>query len=185
MFDSWPCFSMISKKVSIAAVLVFTVVGLGSASVLDSFGTVSGTVDVKPAIEIVEVDYEADSGAEYVKLYNPSHADVELDGWTIEDQDSDDEISGLTIKSEEYVLLLDDSANTTERNIPPYQQFNAIGSELDNGGDKLFLESENGHDIDSVDFTSDPCDGKVRTINRETGEEGCEDSDYNFDGDAS
>lgn len=166
----------------LAALGVLALAGVGSAVVLESFGTISGTADVKPAIKIVEVDYESQSGAEYVKLYNPSNADVSLDEWKVSDGDSDDKISNLNIPSEGYALLLGKPANTTDRDIPNYEKFNAIGSGLANSGDKVFLEASTGLEIDSVDFTHDPCDGRTLSVDWETGEKSCVDTSYDFEG---
>ncbi len=166
----------------LAALGVLALAGAGSAVVLESFGTITGTADVKPAIKIVEVDYESQSGTEYVKLYNPSDADVSLGSWKVSDGDSDDEISGLTIPSKSYALLLGEPANTTDRDIPNYDKFNAIGSGLANSGDKVFLEASSELEIDSVVFTDDPCDGKTLSVDWETGDKSCVDTSYDFEG---
>jgi hypothetical protein len=165
---------------AVAALGALALVGAGSAVVLESFGTVSGTADVKPAIKIVEVDYLSDSGAEYVKLYNPSSADVKLDGWKISDIEGTDTVSDLTIPSKGNAMIIEDSANTTDRTLPNFETVDDIGAGLANSPDKVFLED--GIEVDSVDFTDDPCSGDVLVVDWETGSTGCESSSYDFEG---
>ena len=135
---------------------------------------------MKPAIKIVEVDYLSDSGAEYVKLYNPSNADVKLDDWKISDTDGADIVSDLTIPSNGNAMIIEDSANTTDRTLPNFETVDDIGAGLANSGDKVFLED--GIEVDSVDFTDDPCLEDTLFVDWETGSTTCETSSYDFEG---
>lgn len=169
----------------VLGVVAVLVVGAGSASVLDGFGSISGTADVEPAIKIVEVDYESVSGVEYVKLKNPSNAEVTLTDWGISDQaqDGKDTIESLIIPAEGgTALIVEDSANIEDSNVPNYETVDDIGAGLANDGDKVLL-STGSLEIDSVEYDSSTCsDGQILEIDWETGEKTCDDTDYDFSG---
>ncbi|WP_414837612.1 lamin tail domain-containing protein [Candidatus Nanosalina sp. VS9-1] len=161
-------------------------VGAGSAVLIENFGTISGTADVEPAVKIVEVDYEAVSGVEYIELYNPANSEVTLSGWKIGDRAGNESFPDLTIASEANALILEEGANLTDREIPSYVEVSSIGHYgLANSGEEVFLKADSSLVIDSVDFTDDPCDGKVVAIDWDADSQTCMDSNYDFEGDLS
>jgi hypothetical protein len=74
VFDSRPCFlTMVSKKALIAGLVGLVFVAGGTASVLDSFGTISGTADVQEAVTLDRID----SGSNEVDMTRNTDYDFE------------------------------------------------------------------------------------------------------------
>lgn len=53
-------------------------VGVGSATLLNVYGSISGTANVEPAISFVEIQSEPDSGGEYVLFENNADVPIEV-----------------------------------------------------------------------------------------------------------
>ena len=107
---------MISKKALVLGLVGLVFVAGGTASVLESFGTVSGTADVQSAVEITNVDSSAetveltknteeDIVAEYnVEIFN---ATSDSSGESIRDNDETDiEMTGDSDQTESYDVNL-------------------------------------------------------------------------------
>lgn len=78
------------KLLGILAVLA--VAGTGSATLLDVYGTVSGTADVDPAIVFSEVQATNNSGGEYLLLRNQADVKVNVSNIKISDKESSDNL---------------------------------------------------------------------------------------------
>ena len=93
---------------------VLLVMVSGSATVLDSFGVISGEASVDRALEIEEIYYNSavdnDSSGEYVVLESRLD-EVDLSEWKLTDGDAEvDELESLSeTVSKDKILLIDNS----------------------------------------------------------------------------
>ena len=104
----------IKRSGLIVGLAVFLLVGAGSASVLSSFGTVSGTAEVEPAVELVEVRSSTtiDGNAGEYLLFRNNLESLDTSDWKVR-QSSDDQqlLSEATDSvSSEYFAIADSSA---------------------------------------------------------------------------
>lgn len=130
---------------------------------IESFGTVSGTADVKPALKISEVLYDTTNNGddgEIVEIYNPSDAAVDLTEFDISDTDKNDSLTALNdseIQSGGYAVILEEDYNTSfEDGVNYFEAEGAIGNGLANSGETLRIWSDSVQ-IDSVTYDGD-CD---------------------------
>jgi hypothetical protein len=100
------------RKEALIGLSVLLVAVSGSATVLDSFGVVSGEASVEPALSFVEVQ-ATDNDGEYALLRNDANQALEVSRLTIEDDggSSDDLVStneSDSVGSGDYLLVVTD-----------------------------------------------------------------------------
>ncbi|KKP41210.1 hypothetical protein A2229_03175 [Candidatus Peregrinibacteria bacterium RIFOXYA2_FULL_33_7] len=89
------------------------------------------------------------SNDEWIELYNNSTSDIDLTGWTIEDDETSIyEITSGTIKANSY-FVIEDSASAVKN----YDAGIVINLSLANSGDKLVLKNKDGIIVDTVNST--------------------------------
>jgi cardiolipin synthase len=109
---------------------------------------------------------------EWIEIYNPTEASIDLAGWMVEDSSGTDKIEGdsdygdgTTILPPQYYAIITDEGTTA------YQTYNvnddtvylkvddgSIGNGLGNTKDKLLLKNATGIMIDSVEWGQDYTD---------------------------
>lgn len=106
-------------------------------------------------VVINEVSMHGSASAEWVELYNPSDQDVNISGWKIADNSSEDTIvQGSIIPAKGYAIIV---ANNSIVNFPDgvvkfVLDSSAIGSGLnDTGGDAVILKND-GNIIDQMSY---------------------------------
>jgi hypothetical protein len=108
------------KAASIGLVALVFVVG-GTATVLESFGTIRGTADVKPALEFAEVQATNNSG-EYILLMNQANEKVNVSDIRISDAESSDNLVSTNstdyASSGEYILVVVENSVIVSYNGP-------------------------------------------------------------------
>jgi uncharacterized repeat protein (TIGR01451 family) len=99
-----------------------------------------------------------DSDGEWFELYNPTDADVDINGWTIQDADTDSHVidngGPLLIPSLGYLVLGrngDFAINGGVEVDYAYSHF-----VLANGDDEIILQDAAGHEIDRVEYDGGP-----------------------------
>lgn len=144
-----------------------------------SFGTTSGTFDVcvttppppaNPGDVVINEfmaapDCAANNVAEYVELYNTTTSPIDIEGWTLSDDDSDSHTfssaNGTTIIPAEGYLLCAIDLNVGYFGFTPAYDYSSFV--LANGGDEIVL-ADGGTEICRVDYTNgDPFGGGVST----------------------
>lgn len=158
------------KGIKIVSIMVSLVlVGVGSASLLENFGSISGTADVKPSVQIREVQYNPsdESSQEYLRVVNKADIKVNLTDWELKDNDSTDTLSSFN-QSYSTVLDPDQSGYITESegnadlnvsiNKPRIAVDDSIGDGgLSNSGEVLELLYTDGSVISSIDYFDADC----------------------------
>lgn len=166
----------IKRNSLVAGLAVFLLIGAGSANVLNSFGTVSGTADVKPALEFVEVYYESnvseqDSG-EYVLLQ--ANSEVDLGDWELKNGDdfsgeySEGQIALVDNTTSDAVFSASDdveivnAGNLATQGLSDAEDFELVYSPKDvTVRTESYNETEHEHDCsdsEALDFSSDSCE---------------------------
>lgn len=153
--------------------LVFVVGGTGT--VLEGFGTVSGTADVERSVEIYEINYnspiEGEESGEYVIL-RINTGSISLNYWNLTTSDSSDNRNNVSSSTtSEYIALIDnktvvrnssselDSADIEVYDVGNLGLTNADGTE--NSGENVtlrYLPSSNAL-VHEVDYSLSNCDG--------------------------
>ena len=114
VFDSRPCFFMDKNRGLVLGVVAVLVVGAGSASVLDSFGSISGTADVEPAVELVEVRSSTtiDGNAGEYLLFRNNLESLDTSNWKVRQSSDDMQLfsEATSSVSSEYFAIADSSA---------------------------------------------------------------------------
>lgn len=141
----------------LAALGIFALAGAGSAVVLESFGTISGTADVKPALRISEVKYGGSN--ERLEIYNPSDASVNLTKYDI-DYDTErglEAINSTEIGSGEIAVVVEGGYQPDY--VSGVNYFNASTLtfvDTPDSSQKLRIETEdNSLVIDEVTYSSE------------------------------
>jgi len=151
---------MKSIQAVLLAAAVVVVAGTGAA-VVDAYGGIGGTANVYPAIEITEVmaNPSNDTGEEYVEVYNPSNADIDLKDWTVaDDTDKNQDLldgyndSSATIPSQSYAVITDADTSLSVSVTHLSTGDDAIGDGLGNDGETVYLLHSDGEDIDQVTY---------------------------------
>jgi len=123
-----------------------------------------GTTSNPGDILINEVQYDppqsgTDAAWEWVELYNPTNATVDLSGWTIGDNAGGDTVPALSLPSGGFAIIAA-TANFSD-NFPGcgctivYMADGAIGNGLSNTGDRVVLKDSAGTTIDAVSYGTD------------------------------
>jgi hypothetical protein len=100
-----------------------------------------------------------DAAYEWVELHNAGTEDVELDGWTLADNVTDDTLPTLTLPSGAYAVVA--AAPGFRRQYPTFRgnllvlADGRLGNGLANGGDRLLLLDEEGRPVDALSYGSD------------------------------
>ena len=110
-------------------------------------------------ISINEFMYDPPSGSEYVELYNYSDTPIDIQGWTLSDNRSTQELitnSSFTIPADSFVVLAPDSSLISN---PAYADISLVEVSgfpaLNNTGDAIVIQESGGSTIDSVDYSPD------------------------------
>ena len=99
------------------------------------------------------------TNCEWVELFNPTAAAVDLTGWKVQDNNSQDSIPSFTLDSGAYLVIAANASGFAEG----YPGFagnliilnNPIGNGLANGGDRIILKDSNGTDVDAMSYGTD------------------------------
>jgi hypothetical protein len=150
--------------------------GMGSASVLDSFGVISGEASVEPAVEILEVNADTsvnNNGGEYILIENNLGVISPVD-WQVNQSDTAvqelNEVSDDSISSTKFALADKEAEFSNHGGIKIYELDDVLAG-IPAGGDRLYLKYS---DTDAIiqEFEYGDCDvGKAYVI-----EEGCKDA---------
>lgn len=95
---------------------------------------------------------------EWVEIYNPTAASINLKGWKICDEEECDVLStkDLSVPAYGYAVVTDKAATWNLWNIPESAIKIALGSEIGNGlsneNDLVLLRNANGDDVDQVNW---------------------------------
>ena len=147
-------------------------VGAGSATLLDVFGTVSGTADVKPALKVSEVDYEGSDEA--VEIYNPSDGNVDLTNYNIHYDDQVKVLTAInqssTIYSEGLAVIVESDYSgdySEEYNGENVNYFEVDRMSLTEGGSSVGLLTTGSSSlvIDNVSYSSS-CNPETESYHR-------------------
>ena len=146
-------------------------VGVGSATLLNVYGSISGTANVEPAISFVEIQSEPDSGGEYVLFENNGDVPIEVSniGDSFQDGDSESLISENStseVDSGDYLLITVEnmkvsSYSDTNNFVHASTGDSGITSGLVNSGEEIIAEV-NGKEVNSFNYTGTEC-GKPET----------------------
>jgi len=105
------------KKSIFAGLMAFFLLGAGSATVLSSFGTISGTADVRPALNITDVG-NVSNEEEYVNLTSQTSVSVDISHLSIADEGGSYDVlnnsENSVVESGEKVVVTDNSVSTSE-----------------------------------------------------------------------
>jgi hypothetical protein len=154
-------------------VLLATSLALPLAVFLGLFPA-AGVAQTANHLLISEVLYDApqsgtDSPYEWVEIYNPTGAPVDLAGWTLRDSAAQDAIPAFTLGPGQYLVVAATAAGFFanypgfDRNLVAIE--NAIGNGLGNTGDRVVLADGNGFEVDAMSYGTDagvldpPCPG--------------------------
>ena len=125
-----------------------------------------GRAQTAAHVVISEVMYDppqagTDTGYEWIELFNPTSAPVDLSGWTLEDNTSQDVLPGFILNPGEY-LVIAATASGFASNYPSYAGnlltlglAGSIGNGLSNTGDRLLLLDAVGVFVDTMCYGSD------------------------------
>ncbi|WP_347720915.1 hypothetical protein [Candidatus Nanohalovita haloferacivicina] len=150
------------KKSVFVGFMALFLFGAGSASVLASFGTISGTADVKSSLRITEIHWNesADPGYEYIIIENRAPKSIQVSNILVGDSGGTDEdgLQGATeIKSGQTATITGDEVSSTSLGSDLHLQVTdtAIAdSGLNNGGETLYLKL-NGNKIYEKTYSGD------------------------------
>ena len=100
----------------------------------------------------------SDSAGEWLELYNPLGYDVDINGWTILDNGSDDHLINnggpLFVPAGGYLVLGDNADEGTNGGAPVDYQYS--GFTLANGDDEVILLDDDAVEIDRVEYDGGP-----------------------------
>ena len=113
---------------------------------------------------INEVQYDppqsgTDADWEWVELYNPTNATVDLSGWTIRDNAANDSVPSFFLPPGKFAIIA--AAANFSDNFPGcsctivYMADGAIGNGLRNTGDRVQLKDSVGTTIDAISYGTD------------------------------
>ena len=159
---------MTSRKTLAIVVLGLVFVAGGASTVLESFGTVSGTADVERPLEIVEVNYDSPVGGEdsgeYIVLKINADS-VELSNWDLKTSDSSENRNNVTEgASREFVAFVDNKTvvrNSGELDDAGVKLYDVGNLGLTNSGEVISLSyiPENNALVHKIDYSSSDCSG--------------------------
>jgi len=95
-----------------------------------------------------------DANGEWLELYNTTASDIDIDGWAISDNGSDNHTinnSGtLNVPANGFLVLGKNSTTSTNGGVPVDYQYS--GFELGNADDEIILKSPESVEIDKVEY---------------------------------
>ena len=156
----------------LGALVVLAVAGTGSATLLDVYGTVSGTADVRSPVSFEEVYYnsnvEGQYSGEYVLLVN-NLGSINLSNWALKSADQRLDLeSGLTESNR--IVLFDNSTGEATASLPSDKRYELlpVGNLADQGlstSENLEMIYEPGGDtIAAISYDSPDCDSSEAFI---------------------
>ena len=99
-----------------------------------------------------------DSAGEWFELYNPTDADIDVEGWTVQDNGSDSFViangSPLIVPAGGYLILGNNADTTTNGGVAVDYEFS--GMYVGNSDDELVLIDALGNEIDRVEYDGGP-----------------------------
>jgi len=99
-----------------------------------------------------------DSDGEWFEIHNPTESDIDINGWTIADLDSDSHVidngGPLLVPAEGYLVLGNNADMATNGGVNVGYQYSGIA--LANGGDEVVLFDGTMTEIDSVAYDGGP-----------------------------
>ncbi len=100
----------------------------------------------------------SDSSGEWLELYNPGSSDVDINGWTIADNDFDSHTIAnggpLLVPAGGYLVLGNNTDFATNGGVNVSYQFSGIA--LANGADEVVLSDNAANEIDRVEYDGGP-----------------------------
>ena len=100
----------------------------------------------------------ADSAGEYFEIYNAGTEPVDINGWTVSDNDFDsfviDNGGPLIVPAGGYLVLGNNADSATNGGVPVDYQYS--GMFLANGADEIVLTDTNSVEIDRVEYDGGP-----------------------------
>lgn len=122
----------------------------GTASAPLTSTTLSGGLNYVIISEVYYDTVGTDSKEEWIELYNPTGADVDLSGWTLSDNSRTFTLpSGTVITAGGYLVVARDSAGFTA--LYGYApDVSGLTLSLSNSGDQVILSDNNGVEVDMV-----------------------------------
>lgn len=101
----------------------------------------------------------SDSAGEWFEIFNPTAADVDIDGWTIRDDGSDNHVitngGPLVISAGGFLVLGNNIDPATNGGAPVDYSYGASWF-LSNGADEVILVEPSGIEIDRVEYDGGP-----------------------------
>ena len=128
----------------------------------DNFMIGEGGAPPVPKIVINEIMQNpaavGDSAGEWFELYNAGSGDVDINGWTIKDNGSDNQVINnggpLTIAAGGYLVLGINADSATNGGAPVDYQYSSFF--LANGDDEVILVDAAGVEVDRVEYDGGP-----------------------------
>lgn len=100
----------------------------------------------------------SDSAGEYFELFNAGDVDVDINGWTVADNDNDSHVidngGPLVIPAGGYLVLGNNAQSATNGGVNVAYQY--AGLTLANGADELILFDAGGGEVDRVEWDGGP-----------------------------
>lgn len=124
-------------------------------------GAAARAIAAGPALLVInEVLYDsggegADAAGEWVEIYNPGNAPVDIAGWSLADAATSDALPAVFIPARSFAIVAasaSDSAAILDSDVPWIALDGRIGNGLGNDGDALYLSDKSGAVIDAVSW---------------------------------
>ncbi len=100
----------------------------------------------------------SDSAGEWFEVFNPTAVDIDLEGWTIEDNDFDSHLitngAPLLVPAGDYIVLGNNSDFATNGGVNVAYEYSGIF--LGNSGDEIVLIDDQLREIDRVEYDGGP-----------------------------
>lgn len=128
----------------------------GDAILRVSQHTITITDNDTPNIVITEIMQNPlavdDSNGEYFELYNAETTAINLNGWTISDNDGDFHtiVGDLLIPAEDFIVLGRNNDSNTNGGV--HIDYEYTGMNLSNGADEIILTDTNNNEVDRVEY---------------------------------
>lgn len=108
-------------------------------------------------VVINEIHYDPDlkyEWVEFVELYNPGPADVDLSGWCFSDGTAFTFDAGATLPADGHIVVAQDRSQVLTKwgALTPAKVFGPFGGKLSNEGETLVLRDATGVVVDEVDY---------------------------------
>ncbi len=103
---------------------------------------------------ITEVMYDPNSGGEWVEIFNPDDAPIDLKGWKIFDGSSHTISVSAIVPSSGYIILADDKSAFVSAFNSITTTIIDIVTSFNNDGDTVILRSPTGTDMSTMSYTS-------------------------------